>query len=382
MRIVLAPDSFKESLSALEAANAIEAGFREIFPDAEYVKIPVADGGEGTVAAMTAATGGRVVEMTVTGPLGDPVASFLGLSGDGRTAIIEMAAAAGLVLVPPARRDPRFTTTFGVGELIRAALDAGARRLVVGIGGSATNDGGAGMAQALGARLTDAIGRDIGPGGGALADLARIDVSGLDPRIAECRIEVACDVTNPLLGPEGASAVFGPQKGATPETAAILDAALARLAERFRVDLGRDVAELPGAGAAGGLGAGLVAVLGAKLRPGVDIVLSAIDFERVVADCDLVITGEGRIDAQSARGKTPVGVARLAERFGKPVIAIAGCVGPGAELVRDLGIDAVFPILSRPCGLGDALAEGADNLRRTAREIAATLRIGGTRLSI
>lgn len=376
MRIVLAPDSFKESLSSAHAANAIEAGFREIFPDAEYVKVPVADGGEGTVRALAEATGGRIVEMRVTGPLGEPVNAFFGLSGDGRVAVVETAAAAGLALVPPERRDPRLTTTRGVGELIRAALDAGARHLVVGIGGSATNDGGAGMAQALGVRLLDARGDEIGPGGGCLARLSRIDPSDLDPRIATCRIEVACDVRNPLLGPEGASAVFGPQKGATPDIVRSLDTALARLAERFRLDLGRDAAEMSGAGAAGGLGAGTVAFLGATLRPGVDIVLSAVGLAEAVADADLVITGEGRIDGQSLGGKTPIGVAAVAGRFGKPVIAVTGSLGDGAERVHERGIDAVFPILPRPCGLGEAMEEAAANLRRTAREIAATLKLG------
>nr|HQV09451.1 glycerate kinase [Thauera sp.] len=251
MKIVIAPDSYKESLSALEVAQAVEAGFRQVFPDADYVLVPVADGGEGTVDAMVAATGGRKETVTVSGPLGEPVEAFYGLTGEGDTAVIEMAAASGLALVPPDRRNPLLTSSRGTGELIRAALDAGARRFILGIGGSATNDGGAGMVQALGARLLDLEGRELDGSGGDLARLERIDVSGLDPRVAECRIEVACDVDNPLTGARGASAVFGPQKGATPEMVQALDANLARFARIVERDLGVAVDAVPGAGAAG-----------------------------------------------------------------------------------------------------------------------------------
>lgn len=376
MKIVIAPDSFKESLSAAEVAREIRAGFAEIFPDADYRLLPVADGGEGTVEALVAATGGEHVALSVTGPLGAPVEAFYGLTGDGHTAVIEMAAAAGLALVPPERRDPLVTATAGVGELIRAALDRGARHLVVGLGGSATNDGGAGMATALGARLLDHQGRPIGPGGGALADLARIDLSGLDPRLADCAIEVACDVDNPLVGPDGASAVFGPQKGATPAMVAALDHGLARFAAAIEAATGRAVADLPGGGAAGGLGAGLHALVGARLRPGAAIVMEAVGLDAAVADADLVITGEGRIDGQTIHGKTPVGVATVAKRHGKPVIAIAGSLGPGVAAVYAHGIDAVFSVLSRPCTLADALTEAAPNLRATARDVAAVWRLG------
>ncbi len=290
-----------------------------------------------------------------------------------------MAAASGLELVPPDARNPLVTTTFGVGELIRAALDDGARRFIIGIGGSATNDGGAGMLQALGVRFLDAGGRDLALGGGALADLERIDLSGLDPRLAACAIEVACDVDNPLVGPHGASAIFGPQKGATPEMVRVLDANLARYAALIERTIGKSVADMPGAGAAGGLGAGLHAFLGARLRPGIEIVMGAVEMDRVVADADLIVTGEGRLDGQTIHGKTPIGVASVAERHGKPVIAIAGSLGRGFEAVYDHGIAAVFSVLSRPCTVAEALAEGAVNLRNTARDVAATLRVAGFR---
>jgi len=376
LKIVIAPDSFKESLTAVEVAQAICAGFRAVFPDADYVLLPVADGGEGTVDALVAATGGRRVGLRVAGPLGDEVEAFYGVAGDG-AAVIEMAAAAGLERVPPGRRNPLLTTTFGVGQLIRAALDDGRRRFIVGVGGSATNDGGAGMLQALGVRFLDASGGELARGGGALETLARIDVSGLDPRISESTIEVACDVDNPLVGPRGASAIFGPQKGATPEMVRVLDANLARYAAAIERTLGVSVADMPGAGAAGGLGAALHAFLGARLRSGTEIVLAAVGMDRIVADADLVVTGEGRIDGQTVHGKTPIGVAAAASRRGKPVIAIAGSLGPGFEAVHEHGIAAVFSVLERPCTLAEALADAAGNLRRTARNVAATLKIGG-----
>ncbi|MCC4621963.1 glycerate kinase [Xanthomonas cassavae CFBP 4642] len=363
MKIVIAPDSYKESLSALEVATQIEVGFREVFPDWQYRKVPVADGGEGTVDALVAATGGRVVACAVSGPLGTPVPAFFGVTGDGRTAVIEMAAASGLALVP-------------VAELIVAALDAGARRFIIGIGGSATNDGGAGMAQALGARLLDAQGESIGPGGGALATLARIDTQDLDPRLQDCHIEVACDVDNPLIGPTGASAVFGPQKGATADTVRQLDANLQHYADLLERDLGLRLHDLPGGGAAGGLGAGLVAFLGAQLRPGVEIVAQALGLEALIGQADLVITGEGRLDSQSLHGKTPVGVAQLAQRHAKPVIAIAGCLGTGAGLLHGHGIDAMFAVVHRACTVEQALAEAAGNVRIAARNVAAALQVG------
>ena len=376
MKIVIAPDSYKESLSALEVAQAVEAGFRQVFPDANYVLVPVADGGEGTVDAMVAATGGRKETVTVSGPLGEPVEAFYGLTGDGDTAVIEMAAASGLALVSPDRRNPLLTSSRGTGELIRAALDAGARRFILGIGGSATNDGGAGMVQALGVRLLDLEGRELDGSGGDLARLERIDVSALDPRLAECRIEVACDVDNPLTGARGASAVFGPQKGATPEMVQALDANLARLARIVGRDLGVAVDTVPGAGAAGGMGAAMLAFFGATLKPGIEIVTAAVDLDTHVRDADLVITGEGRIDFQTVHGKTPIGVARVAKRHGKPVIGIAGSLGAEVGVVHAHGIDAVFSVLGKPCTLDEALRDAAANVELTARNVAAVLRIG------
>lgn len=376
MKIVIAPDSYKESLSALEVASAIEAGFREIYPDAEYIKLPVADGGEGTVEAMVAATQGRVVEVAVTGPLGEPVQGFYGISGDESCAFIEMAAASGLELLPPAARNPLKTTSWGTGELIRHALDLGVTRMIIGIGGSATNDGGAGMVQALGAQLLTANGQPIAPGGAGLSTLATIDISGLDPRLAQCRIDVACDVTNPLVGDEGASAVFAPQKGATPEMVVQLDRALAHYAGQIAQDLDLDVLTLEGGGAAGGMGAALYAFCGAHLRPGIDIVTDALHLDALVADADLVITGEGRIDSQTIHGKVPVGVARVAKRYQIPVIGIAGSLTADVGVVHQHGLDAVFSVLHRICSLDEALAEAGANVRMAARNIAATIKVG------
>ena len=378
MKIVIAPDSYKESLSALEVANAIEQGFREIWPDADYVKLPVADGGEGTVEAMVAATAGRIVDVDVTGPLGEPVTAFFGLSGDERTAFIEMAAASGLEQVPVALRDPLKTTSWGTGELIRHALDAGVDHIIIGLGGSATNDGGAGMVQALGAKLLDARQNEIGKGGAALDALTRIDISQLDPRLAACRIEVACDVTNPLTGKEGASAVFGPQKGATVETIDRLDTALVHYAQIIARDLEVDVLELAGGGAAGGMGAALYAFCGAQLRRGIEIVTDALQLDACVADADLVVTGEGRMDSQTIHGKVPVGVAKVAKRYHKPVIGIAGSLTADVGIVHEHGLDAVFSVIYTICTLDDALKNAAENVRMTARNVAATLKMGQT----
>ncbi|SIR60203.1 glycerate kinase [Aeromonas sp. RU39B] len=371
MKIVIAPDSFKESLSAMQVADAIEAGFRQVLPDASYIKLPMADGGEGTVQSLVDATGGRIVPVEVTAPLGNRVEAFIGLLGDGKRAVIEMAAASGLHLVAPELRNPLLTTTYGTGELILAALDLGVEHLILGIGGSATNDAGAGMIQALGGRLDKADGTPIGAGGGALAELANINLSGLDPRLATLQIEVACDVNNPLCGPKGASAIFGPQKGATHEMVAELDANLAAYAHRIEQQLGRQVANQPGAGAAGGMGAALHGLLGAELKPGVEIVLEALKLADAVCDADLVITGEGRIDSQTIHGKTPIGVARCAKRFGKPVIGIAGCLSDDCGVVHQHGIDAVFAIVNRAMALPEALATAHNNLELTARNVAA-----------
>lgn len=339
MKIVIAPDSFKESLSAHEVCEAIARGIRHVAPTAEIDAIPMADGGEGTVEAMVAATGGSFRETTVTGPTGEPVAARWGLLGEAReTAILEMAAASGLALVPPDRRNPLFTTTYGTGELILAAIDAGAARILVGIGGSATNDSGAGAAQAAGVCFLDASGQPCLPGlsGGSLAGVTRIDLAQRDRRIGTVQICVACDVDNPLCGPRGAAAVYGPQKGATPEQVEILDRHLANLADVIERDLGRSIRDFPGAGAAGGLGAGLVAFFDATVMPGVKLVMDAVGFASRIAGADLLITGEGRIDRQSMMGKVIAGVGRAAKAAGVPAIALVGCVGQGAELALEV----------------------------------------------
>jgi len=369
LKVVIAPDSFKECLPAEDVAEAMARGVRAAAPQAEVVCVPMADGGEGTVRALVAATGGTLRQAAVTGPLGEPVEAEFGLLGDGQTAVIEMAAASGLPLVPPDRRDPTRTTTRGTGELIQAALDLGARHLILGIGGSATVDGGAGMAQALGARLLDAAGRPIGPGGGELDRLARIDLSAMDPRLKAVRCEVACDVTNPLVGPRGAARVYGPQKGATPEMVERLDANLAHLADVIQRDLGLDVRDVPGAGAAGGLGAGLVAFLGATLRRGIELVIGAVRLEEKLRGADLVLVGEGRMDAQTAYGKVPVGVSRLAARMGIPAVALVGSLGDGFEAAHPEGIAACFSILDRPMALAEAIERAPELLARAAEQI-------------
>lgn len=373
MKIVIAPDSYKESLTAMEVATAIENGFKKVMPDAEFVKLPMADGGEGTVQSLVDATGGRIVTATVTGPLGQPVEGFYGLLGDGSTAVIEMAAASGLHLVEPAKRNPLLTTTYGTGELIKAALDAGVKHIIVGIGGSATNDGGIGMAQALGARLQDEQGADLVYGGGALEKLASIDLSGLDSRLTDVKLEVACDVDNPLCGPKGASHIFGPQKGATPEMVEQLDSNLAHYAEVIRQTNGKEVIDQAGAGAAGGLGAALLGLFDASLRPGISIVMDAVNLAEVVKDADLVITGEGRIDSQTIHGKTPIGVARTAKQYDLPVIGIAGSIAQDCHVVHEHGIDAVYSVVLGATDLPTALKEAAFNVEMTSRNVAAAL---------
>jgi glycerate kinase len=376
MRILIAPDSFKGSLTALAAAQAMERGVLEVFPDAEVFKVPIADGGEGTVEALVVATGGRILPARVRGPLQTPVDAFWGILGDGRTAVIEMAAASGLTLVPKELRDPRSASTEGTGELIKAALDAGLTRLIIGIGGSASNDGGTGMARALGARFLDGDGQELPPGGAALARLARVDLEHLDPRLATADILVACDVDNPLTGPRGASAIYGPQKGATPAMVQELDAALARFAEVAQAATGRTVATRPGAGAAGGLGAGLLLFTPARLQPGVQIVLEATGFRELARTVDLVITGEGRTDAQTAMGKAPVGVAALAKTWDVPVLCLSGGLGPGAEDVLTLGIDALLSIVPQAMPLEACMADGAALTQAAAARACRLLKLG------
>ncbi|AAX87154.1 glycerate kinase [Haemophilus influenzae] len=373
MKFVIAPDSFKESLTALEVATAIETGFKRVFPDADYVKLPMADGGEGTVQSLVDATQGKLIECEVTAPLGDKVKSFFGLSGDGKTAIIEMAAASGLHLVPPEKRNPLLTTSYGTGELIKLALDLGVESFILGIGGSATNDGGVGMLQALGMQCLDSQDKPIGFGGAELANIVKIDVQQLDPRLQQVHIEVACDVNNPLCGECGASAIFGPQKGATPEMVKQLDAALSHFAEIAERDCGKQIRDQAGAGAAGGMGGGLLLLPSVQLKAGIQIVLERLHLIDHVKDADVVITGEGRIDAQSIMGKTPIGVARTAKQFNKPVIAIAGCLREDYDVVFDHGIDAVFPIIHQLGDLSDILKQGEQNLISTAQNVARVL---------
>ena len=329
MKIVIAPDSYKGSIYAPEVARAMREGVLRVEPEAETVLVPAADGGDGTLETLVETSGGEIRTVEVTGPMGEPVAADWGAIGGGKTAVIEMARTSGLALVPLDRRNPLESTTYGLGEMIREALDAGFRRFILGIGGSATNDAGAGMAQALGARLVDRDGACLPFGGAALARLDRIDVSGIDPRTREAVFLVACDVNNPLTGPEGASAVYGPQKGATPDMVAQLDTALAHFAEVAKRDMGADVSDVPGSGAAGGLGAGMMAFLDGQLRPGVDIVLETVAFDSHLEGAALVITGEGSMDFQTVYSKAPIGVARMAKARGIPVIGISGSLGKG-----------------------------------------------------
>ncbi|MED1204466.1 glycerate kinase [Heyndrickxia acidicola] len=375
MKIVVAPDSFKESLTSIEVAQSIENGFLKVFPNAEIIKIPMADGGEGTVQSLIHATGGSTHSASVSGPLGEPVNAIYGILGNGKTAVIEMASASGLHLVPFNKRNPMFTSTRGTGELILSALAHDIQHIIIGIGGSATNDGGMGMAKALGVRFTDHEGNDIGEGGGALAKLAKIDVSDLDERLSNVKIEVACDVDNPLTGPKGASAIYGPQKGATPKMADLLDHYLAHYAFVIERDLGKHINNIPGAGAAGGLGAGLLAFLPSILNKGVDIVMEAVDLAKHVMDADIVITGEGKIDSQTVFGKTPIGVARIAKQLNVPVIAIAGSIADDYSKVYEYGLDAVFSIIPGVVKLEHAFSHTSLYIENTVRNIARILKM-------
>ena len=372
LRFLIAPNSFKGSAGAAAAARAMARGVRSVFADAEVIELPIADGGDGTVEALVAARSGRIEQRSVRGPHGEEVRASFGIIGD--TAVIEMAAASGLTVTK--LRDPRRASSYGTGELIRAALDAGLRRIIVGLGGSATNDGGAGMARALGVRFLDAQGRELPEGGAALAQLARIDLGGIDPRLSQTEILVACDVDNPLTGPRGATAVYGPQKGATPEMVRELDAALARHALVARQATGRDVADVPGAGAAGGLGAGLLFFTPARLRPGVEIVLEAVHFEENLKRADIVFTGEGRSDFQSAMGKAPAGVARMAKKNGVPVVCLSGGLGKGAEDLFAQGVDALASIVPEPMPLEECMARAEELIESAAARVCRLLRVG------
>ena len=339
MKIVIAPDSFKGSLTSIEVSDALEKGVKDIYPKAQIEKIPMADGGEGTVQCLVNATKGKIYQEKVVGPLGEEVVASFGVLGNQDTAVIEMASASGLPLVPPDKKNPLITTTFGTGQLIKAALDYGCRKMIIGIGGSATNDGGAGMVQALGVSLLDTDGKEIGFGGAQLSKLNRIDVSKMDDRIKRIKILVASDVQNPLCGPTGASRIYGPQKGATEEMIVTLDIVLSHFADIIKRDLGKDIKDIPGAGAAGGLGAGLMAFLDAELKPGIDIVINTVRLEEVVKDSNLVITGEGEINGSTIYGKTPIGVARVAKKYRIPVVSVSALIDKSGEIVKKHGID-------------------------------------------
>jgi glycerate kinase len=366
MRVVVAPDKFEGSLTAEQAAKAIEAGLRRARADVEVVRLPVGDGGAGTLAAVVAA-GFQRVPVQATGPTGEPVQAAIAVRGD--RAFVEMAEASGLRRLPGGRRAPLQATTYGTGELLRAALDLSVTEIVLGIGGSATTDGGTGMASALGARFLDADGEPLPPGGASLLRLARIDTAGLDPRIAKVRVTVAADVDNPLVGPNGAAAVYGPQKGASPEDVLLLDSALRRYARVLSTDLGADLADAPGAGAAGGLGAGAIAFLGAELRSGIELVLDLIGFHQAVEGADLVITGEGKIDFQSLRGKAPFGVAGAAAQHGVPVVAVGGIVEVDERQLRAAGFEEARGLTELEPDVERCIAEAAPLLERLAEQV-------------
>ena len=377
-RVVVAPSGFKESLSAEQAADCIEKGVLRAFPGSVVVKAPMADGGEGFTRALIGATNGTIHPVTVTGPLGQPVPAFVGFLGGctKRTAVIEMAAAAGLSLVPRDRRNPCLTTSYGVGELIRAALDGGARRILLGCGDSGINDGGAGMAQALGVRLLDAAGRELDRGGAALTKLDRIDLGNRDPRLSGVRIDAAVNWHNQLLGERGVARVFGPQKGATPEQVEELAAAMEIYAARIKDSTDIDVGSAPGAGASGGLGAAVLGLLCGKLHPRYDIVMQYLDVDDYLRNADLVITAEGSLDGQTPFGKVPAEIARRAKEAGVPVVALAGTIGKGVRLNFECGIDAFASILTRPCSLEDAISLAPKLLARAAEDAVRMIMIG------
>lgn len=376
---VLAPDSFKESMTAKEVCIAMEKGLKKIFPGAVYIHVPMADGGEGTVQSLIDVTQGQIFQQTVVGPLGEPVDASYGVMGDGKTAVIEMASASGIHYVSQNTRNPLITTTYGTGQLISACLDKGIKKIILGIGGSATNDGGAGMAEALGVKFYDEVGEPLNRGGGALEKLHHIDITGIDPRLADVDILVACDVTNPLCGENGASHIFGPQKGATPEMVKTLDSNLSHYADVIKAQLGKDIATQPGAGAAGGLGAGLMAFTDCTLQKGIDIVIEYSGLREKLVNADFCFTGEGRIDSQTKFGKTPYGVAKTAQENNVPVIAVSGCVGSGVEDLYQEGIDAIFGIIPHAKSIDGLLKEGALNMERTCENIGRLIKVTSIR---
>lgn len=379
MKLVFAPDSFKGSMSAEQIVDILQAQAQRHFPGCQTECVPVADGGEGTVRALVRAGKGELHTMKVHGPLMEMAEAEYGVLADG-TWVFEMAQASGLPMVPPEKRDPRNTTSYGVGELIARALSEGARHILIGIGGSATNDGGMGLLAALGARFAGADGAALPPVGGSLAAVESIDLSSLDPRALKADITVISDVSNPLTGPTGATYIYGPQKGATPQIADELEAGMVHYAQKFAALLGRSIADFPGAGAAGGLGAALKGVLGARLRSGIDAVLDAVGFDALLDGADLVVTGEGRIDRQTAEfGKVPAGVLNRATRRGVPVAILAGCVGAGAEAIYDLGPCVILPTVSGPTTLEQAMAGAADNVAATADRLFRMWKLAGNK---
>ena len=385
IRIVVAPNAFKGSINAVEAAEAMKKGILAAISTCDVNCVPVADGGDGLTDVMLAALGGTRVEAMISGPRMQPLSAPFCMVTSQKLAVVEMAKASGLALLPETLHDPTRTTTYGTGELIRAAIDNGATRIIVGIGGSATCDGGIGMAAALGYRFLDETGTPVEPVGGSLGAIADIDCQNIDPRLDGVSVSVACDVTNPLTGDNGASVVYAPQKGATPEQVTRLDAGLANLARVIRKDMGVAIADIPGAGAAGGLGGGLVAFVGAQLKPGIDLVIDVVGLKNCIAGADLVLTAEGRIDRQTRFNKAPAGVARMAKAAGVPCIAICGGIGDGIESLYDIGIDAVFSICSGPQSLAAAMQDASLLLaRRTEQVVRAFLagRLGRRSLSI
>lgn len=376
MKVVIAPQAFKGSISALDVAKAMGEGVRRVVPDAEIAIVPVADGGDGTLETLVEGSGGNIRSLEVTGPLGEKRTAEWGALGDGLTAVIEMARTSGLALVPIDKRDPMKATTYGLGEAIRNAMDEGFRRFIVGIGGSATNDAGAGMAQALGVKLLDKEGNKLPFGGAVLANLDRIDVSGLDSRVSECEFMVACDVNNPLTGPTGASAIYGPQKGATPEMIEELDVALGHFATIVKRDLGDDINDVPGSGAAGGLGGGMIAFLNGELRAGVDIILDAVGLDQHLVGADLVLTGEGSLDHSTVYNKAPVGVASRAKNLGIPVVAVAGSLGQGYHDLHKHGIDAACAITCGPMTLDEASGNAANLITCATEESLMFMKVG------
>lgn len=376
MKIIVAPDSFKESLGAKEVALAIEEGIKKVFPQAEVIKVPLADGGEGTVEAMVEARGGKIVKKKVTSPLGEKIDAYFGILEDEFTAIVEMAQASGLSLIPQKKRNPLFATTYGTGELIKEALDRGCQKIIVGIGGSATVDGGAGMAQALGAKLLDKEGNEVPFGGAGLEEIININMEKFDTRIADVEVVVASDVDNPLCGPQGAARVYGPQKGATPEMVEILDRNLAHFARLIKKFLRKEVADIPGAGAAGGLGAGLIAFLGAKLKPGIDLMIEASHLQEKLKGADLVISGEGRIDEQTAYGKAPMGVTERAKKKNIPVILIGGEIRGDIKVLYEKGVDALVSSIDRVSSFTEVIKNSRQALMDASERAMRLVKIG------